>query len=281
VLRRFTDERGTVSATSVVLLVLAVCSTFGAAASVDARARDEAVTTRAMAVILLANLAGAPLVAFALVRGLSVSSALGLGVILAAAAPGGSTGPLLALLAKGDARVAVRVFLLSSALSAVLVPAVLVGVGLVSFDPLGLLAAFGGTLAGQTVPLALGAWVRQRFHWAPTAARVASRAGLALLLLVIAGYLATRGALLRQTDARALGVIAGTVIATLSVGAMIPGLTRAARASVAMVSAVRNLTLALLVGELLHAPATAIVGVLLYGLVMYLLVVPAAIVMRR
>lgn len=218
--------------------------------------------------IALANLAALPLFALALVRAVELDG--GTGVIVAAAAPGGSTGPLLALLGRGEARLAATAFV---ALTVAGTATALLAAQLLAVAEVTTVATTALVVAATSLlPLAAGALVRARAsavaaRWQPRLARLS----LGLLLATVALLTIRHGHAARPS---AIAVGAVLTVAALAIG----GLARTAEAQIAIgqVSAVRNLTLVLLVLAVLDAAPAATMAALAYGLAMYAVTLGAA-----
>lgn len=255
------------SAERVLVFVLAVASTLAAGLAADARARARVGAGR-MALVVAANVIALPLVAYALLRVASIDA--GHGLVLAAAAPGGSTGPLLAVLGRGDAPTAAIAFvvLTLAGMAAALVATIALDVA-----GLGAIAIASVVVVISSVgPLLAGLAVRARrpaiaAAWQPWIAR----ASLALLVATIA-LLAIRHAAAARAADLAIGAIV-TVLA-LAIGGL--AAERSARIAVGQVSAVRNLTLVLLVLAVVGAPPRETMAALAYGLSMYVVTLGAA-----
>lgn len=270
------------SGSGLALLALAVTSTFGAAAAVDLRmlAEERAQSGRLIAALVSNLLLLAP-IAWLVAHAAGLPEAVVFGVVLAAAAPAGSTGPLLAQLAGGTPATGVALFTALGVVATAAIPVVLFALGALDASAGAAALALMGTVTAQLVPVVLGLWVRQR--WPGRAAgisRAAGRAGLVLLVAIIAGYVAVHGALLLE-QRLTVAVAAGVVVISLMLGHLGRGLTRGERVAVSQISAIRNLSLALLLVELLRLPTHATLGVLAYGLAMYVVAGVAAAVQRR
>ncbi len=248
------------------VFALAVVSTLAAGLAADGH-RAPGLPPRRLAIVVAANLLALPVATWLVLRAAELDDAA---LVLTVAAPGGSTGPLLALLGRGDAQVAAVGFValtLAGTLSAL--------VATVAVDVTGLAAvvvAAGAVLATTVGPLLVGLVLRARRParaaiWQPSL----SRAGLALLLATIAALAARHLEAARAVDAI---VGATATVAAFAIGLAVPG--RAARVAVAQVSAVRNLTLALVVLAATGAPPAASLTVLGYGLGMYSVTLVAA-----
>ena len=247
---------------------LAVVSTL-AAGLAAAPEGGAAVARRTMVLAVVLNVAALPLAVWAAVRLAGLDAAGGL--VLAAAAPGGSTGPLLAVLGGGEAALAARAFVVLTVAgtgSALAVTAALdagSGGAVAVAALVGAATALAPLVAGLAVRARAPAWAR---HWQPWLARLA----LALLVATVAVLAARHGAAARLAD---VVVGAGATVAALAIGRVAGG--PAARCALAQVSAVRNLTLALVVLAAIGAPPARSVSVLGYGLAMYVVALAAAV----
>jgi bile acid:Na+ symporter, BASS family len=256
----------------ILIVVLAIASTASAGIAAGLAGNDGAVGRTALAAIVAGNLILLPALAWLLARGLG--AAAGFGLIVAAAAPGGSTGPLLAVIAGGDARFAARLFVVLTVAGTAGALAATLAVG-----PGGAAAvARAAVIVAATAigPLAAGlALAARRRDLAVRVAPWLSRISLALLVVTI-GLLAVRHA----HRAALPDLAAATVIVAASLGLGALG-GRGHAIATAQVSAVRNLTLALVVVAAVGAPPEATGAVLGYGLVMYLATGAVAIAARR
>lgn len=245
------------------MLALAIASTGGAGLVTELEAVAQALRDRDVRLAVVGNLVLLPLVAWGLGRALGLGPA-GLGLVLVAAAPGGSTGPLMALLARGDGAVATAAFAALNPLGSL---GALVATATFPHADLGRVALTVALItAVALVPMLLGLLVRRR--WPTVAARLApwlSRAGLALLLIVIVALFARHHAALRA-DA---SVLAAAIVVVLSLAPALGVRGRARALAIAQVGGVRNLTLALVVVVAVDAPPPAVIAILSYGLVMY------------
>ncbi len=252
----------------IVVLSLSSTAAAGLAAGVAPSETEPSAERRAegksrRGAILLANVMGLPAAAWLIAGALELGAA-GVGLVVAAAAPGGSTGPLLASLAGGDPRVAARwFFTLTTAgtFGALAVTMLLAPSGLASVA-----RAVTLVLATSLAPLLGAQWLARRSpRIAHKLITPLARASLVLLVALIA-LLVVR----HHAHASAGPIVAGAilVLGTSALGLVAHG-PRATRIAVAQVSTVRNLTLALLVLRAVGAPPEATLAVLGYGLAMY------------
>ncbi|GGQ39108.1 hypothetical protein [Couchioplanes azureus] len=241
-----------------------------------------------VAVAVIANAVLMPGLALVLLAAFDVSGPAATGVLLAAAAPGGGSGALLAHHARADAALAVSLQALLALAGLVILPAWLtlaearLHLGLGALPTGGAVLLVVGSLAGQLVPLMAGMWLRAR---RPTlAARVhavARRTADVLLAGIVLWSLIANLHRLGDVPLAAYAVIVVVVAAGLITFAG-PGPGGAARrGAVAMTTTVRNLSLALFVAAFVPDAGQVILAVLAYGLVMYAAATAAVAPMRR
>jgi BASS family bile acid:Na+ symporter len=235
-------------------------------------ARRPAVFAGAVAV----NVIVVPGLAVALTRLADLGPEAALGIVLAAAAPGGGTGALLTLHARGDLAVSAALQGVHAPLGLISVP-VWVTVGGHDVLPAGAggLLLIGVALAGQLAPLATGMWLlRRRPDVAQRVHRAARRTADVLLAGLVAYFVVTGAGRLPRLGWGTVAVIAVLVAACLALVLLPwPGPAGAGRA-VAMTTTVRNLSLALFLAS--AASATVVLTLLAYGLLMYGLALPVA-----
>jgi BASS family bile acid:Na+ symporter len=269
-----------VSTAAVAVLLVASMLAVGTAATVG----DFRALVRRRGLVMLAvaaNVIVLPGLAVALVTTAGLGPEVALGVVLAAAAPGGGTGALLTLHARGDLAVSTGLQVLLGPLGLVAVPvwAAAVGQGVVPAGGVGLLVV-GGGLLGQVVPLAVGMWLRRsRPQMAERVHPVARRVADVLLGGLVVYFLVTGVGRLPQVGWAGVAVIAVLVAVSMTpVALRWPGSVPQRRA-VAMTTGVRNLTLALFFAA--AATPAVVLTVLAYGLLMYGICVPAALALAR
>jgi len=239
---------------------------------------------RALGFGLVANLLWVPLGVWALTAALGVPAWMRAGFVLCAACPGGPSGPLFASRARGDLALATTATLSLSGLGVLTAPptlSLLLGVS-VALPLRAMVAPMMATLALlQLLPLGLGMVVRRaRPGFAARWAGPAETTANTLLLLVIVALLATRWRVLGEVGVRGLAVAAVAVLASLAVGALVPG-DGPARRSLALVTAVRGLSLALFVSATWVHDAQVDAAILAYALCTMLLPFAVATALRR
>jgi BASS family bile acid:Na+ symporter len=215
-----------------------------------------------------------PALVWALMAWVGAPPGLAAGILLCAAAPGGPTGPLFTRLAGGDLGFATAAMVVLGFLGLVTAPAT-VNLMLGSTVGEGLLASMVTTLAVyQIAPLVAAMGLRRV---APVLARrcagPAARLANLCLVAVILGLLVARGGALLSVG---LGMQAMLVCALLPflapvlLAADTSGTLRAA----GVVTAVRNLSIALLLSHAFFTDPQTDVGILVWGF--WMMVLPAA-----
>jgi BASS family bile acid:Na+ symporter len=230
---------------------------------------------------VLANVVMVPALAMVLARVAGVGSDPTFGIVLAAAAPGGGTGALLTLHARGDLAVGAGLQGVYAPLGLLSVPlwAWAAGYDLASTG-VGGAALVAGALLGQVVPVAAGMLLRRhRRALADRVHRVSRRVADVLLAVLVLYFLITGVTKLPDVGWAAVGVIGAVVLACLSLALLPVFDPPSARRAVAMTTAVRNLSLALFVAD--AAGPVVVLTLLAYGLLMYGLSVPVALLLAR
>jgi BASS family bile acid:Na+ symporter len=219
------------------------------------------------------NLVAIPLAAWATVVLLDLPSAVGVGIVLVAAAPGGATAALYANQARSDLPQAVAMTLLLPAMGLLTTPAtVAIAADLdVPTGPLALKIA-AALLFTQLLPLAIGMLVRaKRPELAARLARPTTMlanlllAGITVLLMVLKGrvLLEIKG----LTWAAMLGL--STLALVLGYWAGSPGVASARSASIVAVT--RNVAVAILLASTAFSDPVIDATVLSYALLVVLM----------
>jgi BASS family bile acid:Na+ symporter len=231
----------------------------------------------ALLAVLFVNVVVVPALVLALTTALGLAPEITVGLLICAAAPGGPTGPLFAAGARGHLATAVIAMVSLSMLSVVTAPAVLavtlgLGATLETDAILALVGPMMRTLGGyQLLPLLAGMALRRlRPRLADRLAMPASRVANVLLLAVIVGLLVTKGRVLAEVGVVAVALAAGLAPACMALGLAVPG-APAQRRSFAMVTGVRNISLALLLGAAYFPAPLTDATILTFGLFCMLL----------
>lgn len=252
------------------VVALSVASTLAAGLAVGHGGVPVTIGRARLIGVIVATAIVLPTLAWALDRAFDPGIA-GIGLLVASAAPGGSTGPLLAVVAGGDPATATRLFVITTLLGTVTALGVVLALGV--FDPAHVARATAMVTAASLAPLLVGLALGR---WRPTVARKlarpTARLGMVLLVVTVVLLCVRHG---HETSASDLAISTVLVLASFAPAVLVRG--RAGRLAVAQVSAVRNLGLALLVLAALDAPARATLAVLGYGLAMYLATLAVAV----
>ncbi|MEK6806261.1 MAG: bile acid:sodium symporter [Pseudomonadota bacterium] len=234
--------------------------------------------TRPVVLGLVLNLLLLPVATVLLLFGLHLPEAVAAGVLLAGACAGGNSAVLLTRNVHGDTAYAVTLLCLNNLLSLAVLPPLLAGVaGPLQLAPLPALEVARQALLGLAIymlaPLAVGMVLRSRVplwaaRWAPRFARIAN---LSLLTLILAMMLA-HAKDLAQFDLASLAAMLVLILLSFGLATRIASPASALGRAVLFSSGIRNLSLALLLAQLLQLPALATLSILTYGFLMYLLV---------
>ena len=243
--------------------------------------RAAAKQTRLLVLTALFNLGLIPFLAFGAIQFMSVAGAVSAGILLSAFAPGGGTGTLLTRLAGGNLALSVIALALLTLLAVPITPILTtLCLGSTAEDSLRPAALLKTLLVYQFVPFVIGALMREKSERSAKRVNALARplSNLIFALLVI-GLLITQGHLALQVGWRGICIIVVLVVASLVIplGVKMPTSDKAA---VSLTSAVRNLSLALLLSSTFFSQMTTIT-VLTYGLIMYLIGVPCALLFRK
>lgn len=270
--------------TSVVLVVLLVTSMLAIGANLTTDSFVE-LTRRptSLVIAVVANVVAVPAVAAAAVSLIDFSAPVALGIVVSAAACGGSSGPLLVRHAGGSLALAVSLQAMLALLALAAVPLwMLVLSSESAFDLERAAGLVAGLLVAQVVPFAVGMVLRrQRPRTADRVHATAGRIADLLLLGIILWFAVTTLSHIADLPAATLPVIVLLVSVTLAAYGLPRLQGPSERAAVSMITAIRNLTLALLVVSLSTSPDLAVTTVLTYGFVMYVGAVLALAPMRR
>lgn len=240
--------------------------------------RREAERPRGVVVGALAQLLVMPALGFAVAAALDLEPALAVGLVIAAACPGGATSNLVAYLARANVALSIVLTVVASLATIVTLP-LFVNVAL-RWRAAGEAAV--SVPAGRTIlllvaivllPVSLGMLVRRR---APERAAALERAvsafgGIVLVVLIAGIALSVRdriGELLAAAGPAALLLNVGGLLVGFAV-ARAAGLGRAERLTTAVELGVKNTTLGILIAITVVGSETMAVPSAVYGLVMY------------
>lgn len=254
-----------------IMISIGLTLTLGDFRRVAAQPRDFLVGAVSQIIVL-------PLVAFLLVTAWRVEPVLAVGVMIIAAAPGGVTSNLLTLFARGDVALSVSLTAITSLLSVVTVPLIVVTAH----------QHFVGEIAGEltvtdavlkifvivTVPVLAGLAVRHALpgfalRFEPLARRISA----VLFVLVMVGAIYAERANIAGYFAQAGAITLTLNIAMMAIafyGAAWLGMQRPQRIAIALECGLQNGTLAIAVAaslfhETLYAIPAAIYSLMMFG----------------
>lgn len=252
-----------------------------------------ALQPKAFSVGALSQLVGIPVAGFAAASWFGLPPELAVGVMILSLCPGGVTSNLLTKLARGDVALAISVTAVSSLVSVLTMPPLVVffsrhfmGVDAPSVDVTTLgISMFMITAA----PVLIGLAVR---HYAGRIALaiepVLDKVAVVLFVIVVAGALGANWSLFVANLATLAPSLVVLNVALLALGlalARLFSLGHAQASAIAIETGVQNATLGITVGSLLVEQATALPPFSLpsgvYGITMYLVTIPFVIWRRR
>jgi len=241
---------------------------------------------------LVAQVILLPIVAYALVLGFGIEGALAVGVMILALSPGGVTTSILTRLAGGDVALSITLTAVVSLLSVLTVPP-LVALFTAFFEganaPEVRITALGATMFAITaVPVLAGLLVRKL---KPTRAERLEqplfRLSSLLFVVIILAALAAGWEIFRAHFATLAPLLVVLNILMLGLGVAIAcgfGLSGREQSAIAIEAGVQNGTLGIAVGALIASGAGLNEYALpsgVYGITMYLVTLPALLVLRR
>ena len=228
--------------------------------------------------VTLLNFVAVPLLGLATAHAIALPDPVRIGLVLAAVCPGGGTGTLLTRTAAGDLELSVVLLGIFTVLAVPLVPALTVA--LVPGESVSLGPLLRTLVVFQLLPLGVGLGLRRtRPPLAARAIRLARPLSNGIFGALVLGLLVTKGHLVPEVGIGGLAADAIVVVGSLALPLALSA-TPADRAALSLTSGVRNLSLALLLSSAFFSSLTTL-SVLTYGLVMYLVGVPIALVLRR
>ncbi len=241
---------------AVPLLVVALMVSVGLRYPIDALLESVRGTERRrFAAVLAVDLVGVPLVALAAAWVFALPEAQSVGLLLIATCAGGPTGVLFAMNAGARVDLATGWTLAQLGMAAVVTPVVLQLHGATGASST---VVFATIALHQLLPLglAMGArriWPSRALRWSARAAMLAN----GLLLLVVVVLMARRGAFVLE---RASGVLLPALVLigiAMGLGAWVTGPDPGRQHAGALVSGVRNISVALLLSERHFGGATS------------------------
>lgn len=245
---------------------------------------------RAVVVALGCQLLLLPALCFGLVLLWDLPPLLGIGLMLLAASPGGTTANLFSHLFRGDVALNVSLTAVNSVLAVLTLP-VVVNLALNHFEPSGTADVglqFGKTLqvfAIVLIPVALGMLVRRSSPaFADRADKPVRIASAIVLVLVIAGALLAERENLADYLADIGVVTVLFCLCSLTIGYLVPllvGITERQSIAIAFEVGIHNSTLAIAVAVNVLGDDAFAVPAAVYGIAMFPLAALAGLVFRR
>lgn len=225
---------------------------------------------------LVANFVVVPLLAWGIVELLSLDQPLRNGLLILGVAAGAPFLPKLAQGAKGDVAFAVGLMTILMVLTVVIVPVVLPW--LLDGASISAWSVARSLIVLMLVPLALALSVRA--HWPDTAAEyqplLAKASTVSVIVLVVVGLGLNVDNVADLVGTRGLLALVLFVVGSLAVGLVAGGRQPSSRSVVALGTAQRNLSAALVVATQNYAGTETLTYVLVGSVVVLLILLPTA-----
>lgn len=217
-----------------------------------------------------------PLLAFGIATAVGAPPEGRLAVLLCACTPGGPIGPAFVRKGRGDVPLSVALVVLMAALNVVTAPLTLTLFGAAAEVPGGIARPLIQMIAlYQLLPLSLAMAVRSKSpDFAQRAAKFTTTLTNVIIGLLVVGMTITRWQLVLALDLRTLLAILLSIAAAMG-GALLLSRETAVRRAFSLTAGVRNLSLGLLVAASTFGDE-ALLGVMVYGLLMLVVVWAAA-----
>lgn len=232
---------------------------------------------KAVIVALLCQLILLPAICFGLVLAFQLPPVLAVGMMMLAASPGGTTANLYSHLFRGDVALNISLTAVNSVISVVTLP-IITNLAIAYFDPfdsqLGMqwskvLEVFAIVL----VPVAIGMVVR---HFWPGFAKAMDKpvriASIVILVVVIAGAVASNWALLVENFARLSLITILFCVISLTVGYIVPRLLKVGKRQAIAASfeiGIHNATLAIVIAQTVLNSVELSLPAAVYGVLMF------------
>ena len=232
---------------------------------------------KAVIVALLCQLVVLPLICFGLVLAFQLPPVLAVGMMMLAASPGGTTANLYSHLFRGDVALNISLTAVNSVISVVTLP-IITNLAIAYFNPfddqLGMqwskvLEVFAIVL----VPVAIGMVVRR--FW-PAFAKAMDKpvriASVIILVVVIAGAVASNWALLVDNFARLALITIVFCLISLTIGYLVPRLLKVGKRQAIAASfeiGIHNATLAIVIAQTVLGSVELSLPAAVYGVLMF------------
>lgn len=244
---------------------------------------------KAVIVALLCQLVLLPLICFGLVLAFQLPPVLAVGMMMLAASPGGTTANLYSHLFRGDVALNISLTAVNSVISVVTLP-IITNLAIAYFNPfddqLGMqwskvLEVFAIVL----VPVAIGMLVRR--FW-PAFAQAMDKpvriASVIILVVVIAGAVASNWALLVDNFARLALITIVFCLISLAVGYLVPRLLKVGKRQAIAASfeiGIHNATLAIVIAQTVLGSMELSLPAAVYGVLMFFIAFGFGFVIRE
>ena len=244
---------------------------------------------RTLVVGLFLNHLAVPFLALGIARVFQLNEAVTVGFVLCASAPGGPVGALFTQRAEGNVAFAASLIVVMTALNTVTTPLLM---GWLIDTEIGDAGASHVWPVMKTIllyllsPLLLGMLLRyHRPQAAGIAFRWLKRTNNAIFVVFFVGMVATQWGVVGEmgSDMGATPFVAMLVLATCCAvsGFLVAGKQRDLRVALALNTTMRNVALSLLLADIWFTNQQTIMTVMIYGLGMILVALPATLMLRR
>ena len=244
---------------------------------------------RTLVVGLLLNHLAVPFLALGIARVFQLNEAVTVGFILCASAPGGAVGAMFTQRAEGNVAFAASLIVVMTALNTVTTPLLM---GWLIDTEIGDAGASHVWPVMRTIllyllsPLLLGMLLRyHRPQAAGIAFRWLKRTNNAIFVVFFVGMVATQWGVVGEmgSDMGVTPFVAMLVLATCCAvsGFLVAGKQRDLRVALALNTTMRNVALSLLLADIWFTNQQTIMTVMIYGLGMILVALPATLMLRR
>jgi BASS family bile acid:Na+ symporter len=232
---------------------------------------------KAVIVALLCQLILLPAICFGLVLAFQLPPVLAVGMMMLAASPGGTTANLYSHLFRGDVALNISLTAVNSVISVITLP-LITNFAIIYFDPfdsqLGMQwAKVLEVFAIVLLPVALGMIVRR--FW-PAFAKAMDKpvriASVIILVVVIAGAVASNWTLLVDNFARLALITIVFCVISLAVGYLVPRLLKVGRRQAIAASfeiGIHNATLAIVIAQTVLGSVELSLPAAVYGVLMF------------
>ncbi len=230
---------------------------------------------RLVILALVANFVLVPIVAYAITVALSLDESISIGLILVATAAGAPFLPKLVEVGKGSAALSVGLMVLLMVVTIIFMPIVLpLLLTGVEVNPLDIAQSL---VVLMLIPLAVGLFIKARYEDAAEKIRptFASASNLAILVLIVLGVVLNFDSMIALVGSKGLLAAAVFVAAALIIGYLLGGSDRNIRSVMALGTAQRNISAALVVAAQ-NFDADVITYLLVFSVIGFVLLFPAA-----